>query len=44
MEDVRYPKQALDYRPIERIRRPGPPLKRLLEGHNHEAETGHLLA
>jgi len=27
-----------------RRRRPGRPLKRLLEGQNHEAETGHLLA
>jgi len=42
LEDVRYPKQLLDYRPIER-RRPGRPLKRLLDGYSHEAETGHLL-
>jgi hypothetical protein len=33
MEDIRYPKQ-LDYRPIgrRRRRRPGRPLKRLLDG------------
>jgi len=27
-----------------RRRRPGRPLKRLLDGYNREAETGHLLA
>jgi hypothetical protein len=43
MEDIRYPKQILDYRPIGR-RRPGRPLKRLLDGYNREAGTGHLLA
>jgi len=42
-EHITYPKQLLDYRPIGR-RRPGRPIKRLLEGHNREAETGHLLA
>jgi len=38
-----YTKQLLDYRPIER-RRPGRPLKRLLDRYNRKAETGHLLA
>jgi hypothetical protein len=41
MEDIRYPIQLLDYRPIRR--RPGRPLKRLLDGYNSKAETGHLL-
>jgi hypothetical protein len=41
-EDMRYSKQLLDYRPIER-RRPGRLLNRPLEGYNREAETGHLL-
>jgi len=40
MEDIRYPKPLLDYRPIER-RRPGRQL-RLLDGYNREAETGHV--
>jgi hypothetical protein len=31
MEDIRYPEKLLDYRPIKR-RRPGRPLKRLLDG------------
>jgi len=39
MEDIRYPKQLLDCRPIER-QIPGRPLKRLLDGYNVEAETG----
>jgi len=43
MEDFRYPKQILDYRPIGR-RTPERPLKRLLDGYSREAETGHLLA
>jgi len=43
MENIRYPKQLFDYRPIGR-QRPGRPLKRLLYGYNREAETGHLLA
>jgi hypothetical protein len=43
MEDIRYPKQFFDYRPVGR--RPGRQLlKRLLEGYIREAETGHLLA
>jgi hypothetical protein len=42
-ENIRYPKQLLDYRLIGR-RRPGRPLKRLLDGYSREAETGHLLA
>jgi len=42
VEDIRYPKQLLDYRPIER--RLGWPLKRLLDGYSSEAETDHLLA
>jgi len=40
LEDVRY---SLNNRHTER-RRPGRPLKTLLDGYNHEAETGHLLA
>jgi hypothetical protein len=46
MENMRYPNQLLDYRPIgrrRRRRRPGLPLKRLLDG-CHEAQTGQLLA
>jgi len=43
MEDIRYPKQLLDYWPTER-RWPGWPLERLLGGYNCEAKTGHLLA
>jgi hypothetical protein len=42
MEDIRYPEQLLDYRPMGR--RPGRPLKRLLDGYNRETETGHLMA
>jgi hypothetical protein len=42
VEDIRYPKQILDYRPIDR-KTPVRPLKGLLEGYNREAETGHLL-
>jgi hypothetical protein len=41
MEDIGYPEQLLDYRSIDR-RRPGRPLKRLLDGYNREAETSHL--
>jgi len=44
MEDITYPKQLLDYRPVERQRPGRPLLKRLLDGYNSEAETGHLLA
>jgi len=40
MEDIRYSKQLLGYRPVGR--RPGRPLKRLLGRYNLEAETGHL--
>lgn len=36
-------KNFLDYRPVGK-RRPGRPLKKLLNGYNFEAETGHLLA
>jgi len=42
MEDIVYPKQLLDYRPI--VRRPEQPLQRLLDEYNREAETGYLLA
>jgi len=42
MEDIRYPKQILDYRPIGRRTRL--PLNRILDGYICEAETGHLLA
>jgi hypothetical protein len=42
LEDIRYPKQLLDYRPNGR-RRPGRPLKRLLDGYSREAETSNLL-
>jgi hypothetical protein len=44
MEGIRYHKQ-LHYRPIGRRirRRLGRPLRRLLDGYNHEAETGHIL-
>jgi len=35
-------KRKLDYRPIGR--RPGRPLKRPLDGYNHDAQTGNLLA
>jgi len=42
MEYIRYPKQILDYYPIGR-RAAGQPLKRELDGYNHEAEIGHLL-
>jgi hypothetical protein len=41
MEDIVYPKYILDCRPVGR-QRPGRPLKRLLDGYNREAETGHL--
>jgi len=40
MEDVRNTKQLPDYRSN---RRPGRPLKRLLDGYSREAETGQLL-
>jgi len=43
IEGIRYPKQLLHYGPIGR-RRPGRPLKRLLEGYNRGTEIGHLLA
>jgi len=43
IEDVRQPKQILDYRSIVK-RRLGRPLKGLLDGYSHEAEIGHLLA
>jgi hypothetical protein len=43
IEGLSYPKQILDYRSIGR-RRPGRPLKRLLDGYSGETETGHLLA
>jgi len=43
MEDIKYTKQLLDYRPIGR-RRPGRPLKILPDRCNREAETGYLLA
>jgi hypothetical protein len=36
MEDIVYPKQLLDYRPI--VRRPEQPLQRLLDEYNREAE------
>jgi hypothetical protein len=39
-EDSRLPKQLLNYHPIG-IRRPGRPLKRLLDDMTAEAETGH---
>jgi len=43
MKDVRYAKQLLDCRPFRKIkyRRTS---KCLLDGYNHRAETGHLLA
>jgi len=41
MEDIRHPIQLLDYWPMRR-QRPGWPLKRLLDGYNCEAKTGHL--
>jgi hypothetical protein len=37
MEDITYPKQILDYRPIAG-RRPGRPLKKLTDGYNRETE------
>jgi hypothetical protein len=43
MENIRYPKQLLAYRPTRR-RRTGQPLKIFLDGYNCEAEAGHLLA
>jgi hypothetical protein len=43
MKGITYPEQLLEYRPIGR-RRPGRPLKRLLDGYSGETETGHLLA
>jgi hypothetical protein len=43
MENVRYPKQLLDYRPIGRLR-PGRPLKRLQDRCSSEAGTGQSLA
>jgi len=42
MKDVSYPKRLLDYQLIGR-RRPGRPLKSLLDGYNPEIETGHCL-
>jgi hypothetical protein len=42
MEDIGYQK-LLAYGPIGR-RKPGRPLKRLLDGYSREAETGQLLA
>jgi len=41
MEDIRYPQQLPDYRCVGR--RPGRLLRKLLDGYNREAETGHLL-
>jgi len=43
MEDIRHPKQLLDYRPIARwkLRQP---LKRLMDGYIRETETDHFLA
>jgi len=43
MEDIRYPQQLLDYRPIGGRRRTVRPLKRLLDGYSTEAKTDHLL-
>jgi hypothetical protein len=43
MEDIRYPKQLLNYGPIRR-KRLGSPSKRLLDGYDYEGATGHLLA
>jgi len=40
----RYPTRLYDYRRIGKKRRHGRPLKEVLDGHDHEAETGHLLA
>jgi hypothetical protein len=40
MEDYRLPKQLLNYHPKGR-RRPGRPLKRLLDDMTAETETGH---
>jgi len=42
MEDIRYREQLSNHRPIGK-RKPGRPLKRLLDGYSSEAETGHLL-
>jgi len=44
MEDIRYPEQFLEYRPIERRRRPGQPSERLPEEYNREAERCYLQA
>jgi len=45
MEDIRHPKQLLGYRPMGRRRRRIEwSLQRPMNGHNHEAETDHLLA
>jgi hypothetical protein len=42
MEDIRFPEQlSID---LSKEKRPGGPLKRLLDGYNREAETDHLLA
>jgi hypothetical protein len=41
VDDIRYPKQLLDYRPIRR--RPKRPLKGLADGYNREAEPHHSL-
>jgi len=43
MENITHLKQFLVYRHIGR-RRPGRPLKKLLDGYSREAETGRLLA
>jgi len=42
MEDIKYPKWLLDYRPIRR--RPERPLNVPQDGYNLEAKTSHLLA
>jgi hypothetical protein len=42
MEDIRYPKEIPDYRPVGR--RLGRPLNRPQDEYNREAETGHFLA